>query len=136
MGVKAIFFGGIHLHKLFCLPNSNNNMSVFQSARYGIQQIQISTTKYHAILTIDVLFIDEMGQVSAQQMAIIEIILRYFRDSQIPFGGVLIIGTMGPTQIQPINQLPFLTSTMVLTCFKAIELNHSVRSHGDPAQFS
>ena len=44
MGVKAIFFGGIHLHKLFCLPNSNNYMPVFQSAKYGIQQIQRSTT--------------------------------------------------------------------------------------------
>ena len=39
---------------------------------------------------------------------------------------------MDPTQIQPINQLPFLTSTMVLTCFQAVELIHSVRAHGDP----
>ena len=129
---EQFFFGGTHLHKLFFLPNSNNNMSVFNSAKYGIEQIERSIPKHHAILTIDVLFIDEMGQVSAQQIAIIEIILRYFRKSQIAFGGVLIIGTMDPTQIQPINQLPFLTSTMVLTCFQAVELIHSVRAHGDP----
>jgi hypothetical protein len=38
---------------------------------------------------------------------------------------------MDHTQIQPINQLPFLTSSMVLTCFQAIQLQHSVRAHGD-----
>ena len=39
---------------------------------------------------------------------------------------------MDNEQIQPINQLPFLTSTLVMTCFEAFELQHSVRAHGDP----
>ena len=47
---------------------------------------------------------------------------------RITFGGVLILGTMDHTQIQPINQLPFLTSTLVLARFYAIELQHSVRA--------
>lgn len=38
---------------------------------------------------------------------------------------------MDNSQIQPIDQLPFLTSSMVLTCFQAIKLQHSVRAYGD-----
>ena len=38
---------------------------------------------------------------------------------------------MDNSQIQPINQLPFLTSSLVLTSFQAIKLQHSVRAHGD-----
>ena len=38
---------------------------------------------------------------------------------------------MDNSQIQPINQLPFLTSSLVLTCFQAFKLQHSVRAHGD-----
>ena len=79
----------------------------------------------------DVIFFDELSQISAQQLSAIGIVLRKVRDSQTPFGGVLILGTMDHTQIQPINQLPFLTSSLVLTCFNAIELQHLVRAHQD-----
>ena len=38
---------------------------------------------------------------------------------------------MENSQIQPIKQLPFLSSTLVRTCFQAVPLHHSVRAHGD-----
>ena len=79
----------------------------------------------------DVLYIDELAQKSVQQIATIDIITRKLRNSQLPFGGLLIIGSMDNSQIQPINQLPFLTSGLVLTSFQAIKLQHSVRAHGD-----
>ena len=44
----------------------------------------------------------------------------------------MIIGTMDPSQLQPIGQLPFLTSSLMLTCFKMIELKELVWAHGDP----
>ena len=68
----------------------------------------------------------------AQHISTIDIILRKIRNSQLPFGGVLIFGSMDNEKIQPINQLPFLTSTLVMTCFEAFGLRHSVRAHGDP----
>ena len=55
-------------------------------------------------------------------MSAIDIILCKERDSQIPFRGVLILGTIDHTQIQLINQLPFLTSSLVLTYFYTIEI--------------
>ena len=72
-----------------------------------------------------------MGQISVLLICTIDIILRKICNSEIPFGGVYISGTMDNSQIQPINQIPFLTSTLVLTCFLALELKHSVRAHND-----
>ena len=46
-------------------------------------------------------------------------------------GEVLIISTMDHTQLQPVNGRPFLLSTHVITCFKMIKLQCSVRASGD-----
>ena len=51
----------------------------------------------HALLTMDVLIIDDCVQLSAQQLSIIDTILRIAQQSEIPFGGVLIMGTMDHT---------------------------------------
>ena len=83
-------------------------------------KIRRTTKILHALLTLHILFIDEMGQISALLICTIDIILRKLHNSEIPFGGVYISGTMDNSQIQPINQIPFLTSTLVLTCFLAL----------------
>ena len=133
LGIQAISLGGKHLHKLFCLPTDNRiQLSPFQAAEYAIPRIMRKTEQYHAILTADSLFVDELGQKSAQQISTIDIICCKLRNSQIRFGGLIIFGSMDNAQIQPINQLPFLTTTLVMTCFQAFELKHSVRAHGDP----
>ena len=132
LGVRANALGGIHLHKLFGLPIDDKvQLSPFKCAEKALEKIRRKLNLLHILLTMDVLFIDELSQKSAQQIATIDIIMRKLRNSQLPFGGILIIGSMDNSQIQPINQLPFLTSSMVLTCFQAIQLQHSVRAHGD-----
>ena len=82
-------------------------------------------------MTLDVLFVDEIGQVPADFISVIDIILRRLRDSNIFLGGLLIICTMDHTQIQPINARPFLTSTHIIPCFKMVALETSVRASGD-----
>ena len=132
MGVRANSLGGLHIHKLFMLPTNDALLSKpFLCAQYAIEKIKRCTHRLHALLSLDVIFFDELAQLSAEQLSAIDIILRYLRKSQIPFGGVLILGTMDHTQIQPINLLPFLTSSLVLTSFVAVKLQHSVRAHGD-----
>ena len=46
-------------------------------------------------------------------------------------GGVIIISKMYFTQLQPINGRTFLLSTHVITCFKMVKLQSSVRAAGD-----
>lgn len=97
-----------------------------------MQRIQRKPIYLHMLLTMDVLFLDEAGQISAEMMAVFDIIMRKLRQSQVPFGGVLVLGTMDHTQIQPIKALPFLTSTLVMTCFSCVKLKHSVRAAAEP----
>lgn len=130
MGVRANAIGGTHIHKLFPFP-TNGNQSPFRMAEYAMEKINRNPVLLHALLTVDIIFFDETGQISAEQLSAMEIVLRKKRRSQTPFGGVLILGTMDPSQLEPIRQLPFLVSSLMLTCFRAVELRHSVRAHGD-----
>jgi len=50
----------------------------------------------HILLTMDMLQLDECGQLSAQQLALIDIVLRHALHTSLPFGGVLICGTFDP----------------------------------------
>ena len=131
MGVRANTLGGIHLHKIFFLPTDKKISSPFVYAEKAIEDIKRNIEIYHALRTLDILFIDEFGQVSAEQLCTIDIILRKIRQSQIPFGGVLFLCTMDHMQLQPIKQLPVLTSSMMITCFQMVRLEHSVRAHSD-----
>ena len=79
----------------------------------------------------DVLIIDECGQLSADQLATLDIILHTARKNHIPFGGVLVFGTMDHTQLGAINGWPFLLSSHILTDFTLVKLTHSVRAFGD-----
>ena len=80
---------------------------------------------------IDILFIDEIGQLPAELLAVLDIILRRLRDTNIFMGGVIIICTIDHTQLQPVEGRPFLTSSHVITCFKMMKLTTSVRAAGD-----
>ena len=131
MGVRANTIGGIHLHKIFFLPTDNKINSPFVCAEKAIEDIKRHIEIYHALRTLDILFIDEFEQVSAEQLCTIDIILRKIRKSQTPLGGVLILCTMDHTQLQPIKQLLILTSSMMITCFQDVRLEHSVRACSD-----
>ena len=48
-----------------------------------------------------------------------------------PLGGVLVIGTLNHTQLQPINTLPFLMSSLILTSVIMVQLKESVRAAED-----
>ena len=80
----------------------------------------------------DVLLLDECGQLSAQQIALLDIILRHARSSNLPFGGTLILGTFDQHQLGCINGLPFLLLNHILTDFTIVCLEHSVRAAKDP----
>jgi hypothetical protein len=134
MGVQANVRGGIHLHEIFKLPtsDSNSNLTPFQGAQIALDRIMHNVALLHALRTVDVIYLDESGQVSAKYLSMMDIILRKVQgNSQTPFGGVHIVCTMDPSQLQPINMLPFLVSSFMLTCFMIVILRHSVRAHGD-----
>eukprot|EP00956_Cyclotella_meneghiniana_P023953 scaffold47551_cov95-Cyclotella_meneghiniana.AAC.1 len=133
MAIRANALGCPHLHEFFKLPTSDTTVfSAFQGAQAALEKIMRDPMLLHALRTLDVLFLDECSQVSAEYLSMIDIILRKVRNSQTPFGGVHVFGTMDPAQLQAIKMRPFLISAFMLSCFQMVELKHSVRAHGDP----
>ena len=64
-----------------------------------------------------VLFIEEIGLLSAQLFAALDNILRYVRGSNQPMGGILVIATGDPYQLAPVDGTPFWASHHVMTSF-------------------
>ena len=79
-----------------------------------------------------VVFIDELSQVSIQMLDVLDSILRKVRNSNIYLGGLLISGTLDHKQLPPVNRRPCMISPHILTPFEFIVLKHSVRVCGDP----
>ena len=80
---------------------------------------------------LDVLLLDELGQLAAELISILDIIFRRIRQSNAFMGGVLVISTMDPLQLPPIQGRPPLLSPYLITCFMLFELKHSVRASLD-----
>lgn len=85
----------------------------------------------HALLSVDVILFDEVGQLSSEDWSLVDVILRQIRNSNLPFGGVLILGIFDHMQIKCINGLPFLLSYHLLTDFTIVRLEKSVRAASD-----
>ena len=127
---RAIQLGGIHWHKLFCIP-CEDNMSIHRKAELAIIQLLRKPKNLHLVLCIDVLICDEIGQLPADFLATIDMILRRLRDNNLYLGGVLIICTLDHMQIQAFKNRPLLTSTHIITCFVMVALRNSVRAGND-----
>ena len=132
MGTRANALGGIHMHRLFALP-VKRSANPYRLAELAIDKLhRKSQLKYlHVLRTTDLLYIDECGQLSAQDLCVLDIILRKTRDSNRPFGGVVVIGTMDHTQLGAIQGNPFLVSSLILTNFNLVALRQSIRARGD-----
>jgi len=132
MGIRANVLGGIHYHRLFSVT-TKSNLTPYRMAELAIDKLnrKKAITFLHAVMTMDLLIVDEAGQMSAQQFAALDVIFRITRDSKRPFGGVLVICAMDHCQFDPINGLPFLTSSFIYTMSVLVVLKHSVRAHAD-----
>ena len=53
--------------------------------------------------------------------------MRAIKNNHIPFGGVLLLLTMDHTQLAPVQAKPILVSSHILSCFKMVRLEYSVR---------
>ena len=130
MSKRAIQLGGIHIHKLFCLPG-HNKFTLHRLAEIALISLQLKIERFRFLQLLNVIFIDEIGQVSSELVSTLDIILRKLRNNDIFFGGLLIISTIDYKQLAPIKGKPFLTSPHILSCFVGYELKSSVRANDD-----
>ena len=106
-------------------------MTIHSLAELAIEGLLQNPVTLHTIRMIHILFIDEIGQISSEMLSTLDIILRRIRNSNMFFGGLLIICTLDHKQLPPIKGKPFLISPFVLSCFEFTSLQESVRDHSD-----
>ena len=59
---------------------------------------------------------------------VIDNIFRLVSNNNVCMGGKSSIGTCDPTQFQPINGRPLLTSPNIIKCFKIVPISNSIRT--------
>jgi predicted GIY-YIG superfamily endonuclease len=132
MAERALQLGGTHIHPLFSLPYKQTIRTPGHIADLAIRQVYQQPQKHQLLQRLDVIAIDELGQVSAEQLGVLDIILRRVRNSSRFMGGVLLICSLDILQLLAIRGRPALLSPHMLTTFKFARLNHSVRAASDP----
>ena len=130
METRAIHLGGVHIHKLFHLP-PNKGMNIHRMSETSLQSLMQNHVSLTILKMVDVLLLDEVGNISAETLSCLDMIIRRVRSNNIFLGGILFICTLDHKQLQPINGKPFLVSPMVMSCFKFVCLTESVRASGD-----
>ena len=130
MSHRSLQIGGSNWDKILCLRGNEDRSNIHRRAENAIERIKKNRLKEDMILSLHILFTDELGQLSAEDISLYDIILRNVRKSTVFMGGLLVIGTLDHLQIQPIVGRPFLTANCVIPCFKMVSLQHSVRATG------
>ena len=108
-GVAAINAGGVTIHSFFQLsfgpqvPQENIPLSINSPGLNAPTQIKrYSQQKINIIRSLDLLVIDEISMVRADQLDAIDEVLRRFRDRRKPFGGVQLLMIGDLQQLAPV----------------------------------
>ena len=76
---------GVHIHKLFGIP-VNKKLSLHLLAETVVSYQLRHPTKLHFLRELDILFVDEIGQISTEMLNMLNIILQYIRGNKIYMG--------------------------------------------------
>jgi len=129
---RALQLGGVHFARFCKLPHENVT-NPCRIAELAIASLMRSAKETEYIRSLDVLLIDELGNVSAEMISALDIIFRRVRNNSAFFGGILVFGSMDAFQLRPVNGRPPLLSPQVPVCLDFLPLNHSVRAAHCPA---
>lgn len=129
---RARCLGGEHIHLLFGIPGDDLGVrTVHNLAEMSISKLVQNPVRLQSLKAIKILLIEEIGMVSAEMLALMDLILRRIRHSSAPFGGVLLMATGDPRQLPPVQGHSVWTSYHMITTFKILLLQHYVRCAAD-----
>ena len=132
MAERARQLGGMHIALLFLIPGVSIK-DPYTLAQKAIRRLLNNRKHFELLRSLDVLLLDELGQVSADYLSTIDIIFRFVKDNDQSFGGVFIVATFDWLQLAPVDGKPPLLSPFALTSFRFISLKESVRASRDVA---
>jgi uncharacterized membrane-anchored protein YhcB (DUF1043 family) len=96
-GVAAINAGGVTIHSFFQLPFSPYIPGAKMNSDYAMRK-----EKIRIIRTLDLLVIDEISMVRADLLDALDTVLRQYRRSSLPFGGVQLLMIGDLQQLSPV----------------------------------
>jgi len=128
---RSLLLGGMHYHKFLRVVFVRSFKNVQSVADGCIQRLKRDPIEITFMRSLDILFVDEMGQLSAEQVQVLDIVLRYARHTEAYMGGLLIICAMDIEQLAAINGTPFLMSANIISSWKIIDFQHYVRCRND-----
>lgn len=96
-GVAAINAGGVTIHSFFQLPFSPYIPGTKMKSDFSMRKEKIKI-----IRTLDLLVIDEISMVRADLLDSLDAVLRQYRRSQLPFGGVQLLMIGDLQQLSPV----------------------------------
>ena len=123
---RSMHFGEEHIHKLFCLPPSSSG-STIKMAEQALTKLDHRNDKKMLLVALEVLFVEEVSLISAEQRSAMDITLQELKQSSLPFGGVLVIVSGDQMQLPSIDCHDIFLSPVLLTNFALFVLGHFVR---------
>lgn len=129
---RALVLGGMHYHALTKMGHTNSLNQFHAIASQCIDKIKKFYPEHLFLLrSLDFLVFDEFGQNAAEELHILDIILRWARQSEAYLGGVCLIAAMDMEQLGAILGKPVLLAANIITSFQIIDLQHYVRCGND-----
>ena len=107
------------------------NITMNRNVDLALINLLNNNEKMLFLQTLDILFLDEIGQISTELLCIMDIILRKIHDNDIFIGRILVIGTFDQKQLLPVQGHPFLMSPHVFSSYKFSMFKKSVCASGD-----
>jgi hypothetical protein len=132
MGKRGAAIAGEHLHLRFKLA-TNEYCTSARAAEQAICRLLRDPQRVEILRRVDVILIDELGQIDARLLSIIDMIFRRIRKTNQFFGGTIIVTSMDVQQLKPIHGLPPLLCPVLISSFLYHEFLVSVRASQDPA---
>ena len=113
---EASQFGGEHIQRVFCLPTVVNASPV-TIGELALQKRYRKNDKKCILVAIQVLFVEEISLVSAEQWSAMDLILQHLRNCTLPFGGILVIASGDQMQLPAIQGREIFLNPVSLTNF-------------------
>ena len=123
---RSIQLGGEHIYNVFCLPLSSNG-SPLKMAEQALNKLDFRSDKKVLLLAVEVLFVEEVGLISAEQWCAMDIIHQDLRQSNLPFAGNSVIASGDQMQLRAIDGNDIFLSPVLLTNFDLFFLSNLVR---------
>ena len=129
---RARALGGEHMHVLFGLPVIDRHVdSPSEIVNIALKTLHDTPQKFAYLKRVQVFFFEEIGLLSAEQLSIVDKILRFVKDNEKPFGGAVIVATGDYRQLTPISGGFVWLSSYLITAVNPLCLKRLVRSGGD-----